>query len=49
MVFKLELAGHETAETLDTIYYGAKSEGYTSTPGIHKTSDLNSMLQSLIP
>ena len=50
MVFRMQLACHEIAETLNTKYIDAKSTGYTLPPGIYEIShiNINLMLKSLL-
>ena len=48
MVHRMELK-YKIMDVLDMKYTSATSIGYTSPPGIYKTSDTNLMLKSLLP
>ena len=49
MVFRMELTYSGIENILDKKYIASSCTGYTLPPGIHEISDVNSMINSLLP
>ena len=48
MIYRLELTYEENVDILDVKYISGSTIEYTLPPGIYESSDLNSMLKSLL-
>ena len=49
MHYGMELTHNEIVDILDVEYIAGSTEGYTLPPGVHEITDINLMLESLLP